>query len=102
MKLELIGKYTFGMGGTMPDAKDFYEVAMEKIEAYEIEMGYPQYEGEPEVFFDNHNDENELDLDTLRTMHITTPLFNYIVGDMMEHDEDSADNYCTFTLTKEI
>ena len=96
MKVETIGKYTFGMGGTMPDAKDFYEVAIQKIEAYEIEMGYPQYEGEPVV------DEEIGEDGKMVTMHISTPLFNYIVGDMREHGEDSAENYCTFTLTKNI
>jgi hypothetical protein len=70
MKVETIGKYTFGMGGTMPDAKDFYEVAIQKIEAYEIEMGYPQYEGEPIV-------DEEIDEDgKMVKMHLLPPLFN--------------------------
>ena len=102
MRLETIGTYSFGMGGTMPDAKDFYEVALIKILEYEIEKGYPKYEGEPEVFIDSYDDENEFEVDLIKTMHITTPLFNYIVGDMREHDEDSSQNYCTFTLTKQI
>lgn len=96
MKQETIGTYTFGMGGTQPDGKDFYEVALIKIYEYEIEMGYPQYEGEPEV-------EEELDADgKMITLTISTPIFNYTISDMREHDDDSAENYCTFTLSKSI
>lgn len=96
MKQETIGTYSFGMGGTMPTGKDFYEVGMIKIYEYEIEMGYPQYEGEPEV-------QEELDADgKMITLQISTPLFNYIISEMREHDDDSAENYCTFTLTKKI
>jgi hypothetical protein len=96
MAQETIGTYTYGMGGTMPEAKDFYEVALIKILEYEIEMGYPIYEGEPVV-------DEEIDEDgKLVKMHLSTPLFNYVVSEMREHDEDSAENYCTFTLTKNI
>ena len=97
MAQETIGMYTFGMGGTMPDAKDFYEVALIKIYDYEIEMGYTTLEGEPTVFI-----EEDDTLQTLEKINISTPLFNYVVSEMREHDEDSAENYCTFTLTKEI
>ena len=97
MAQETIGMYTFGMGGTMPDAKDFYEVALIKIYDYEIEMGYTTLEGEPTVFI-----EEDDTLQTLEKINISTPLFNYVVSEMREHDEDSAENYCTFKLTKEI
>ena len=100
MAQETIGMYTFGMGGTMPDAKDFYEVALIKIYEYEIEMGYPTIEGEegePTVFI-----EEDDTLQTLEKINISTPLFNYVVSEMREHDEDSSENYCTFKLSKEI
>lgn len=97
MAQETIGTYAFLMGGTMPDAKDFYEVALIKIYQYEIKNGYTTLEGEPTVFI-----EEDDTLDTLEKINISTPIFNYVVSDMMEHDEDSAENYCTFTLTKQL
>lgn len=97
MKEELIGMYTFGMGGTMPDAKDFYEVALIKIYDYEIEMGFKWVDGEPTVFI-----EEDDTLQTLEKINISTPVFNYVVSEMREHDEDSAENYCTFKLTKQL
>ena len=97
MAQETIGMYTFGMGGTMPDAKDFYEVALIKIYDYEIKQCFTTWEGEPTVFI-----EEDDTLQTLEKINISTPLFNYVVSEMREHDEDSAENYCTFTLTKEI
>lgn len=96
MKQETIGTYSFGMGGTVPDGKDFYEVALIKIYEYEIANGYPQYEGEPIV--DEVIDEDG----KMVTLHIATPLFNYTISEMKEHDDDSAENYCTFTLSKSI
>lgn len=96
MKQETIGTFSFGMGGTVPDAKDFYEVGLTKIYEYEIMMGYTTYEGDPIV------DEEVDDDGKMVTMTISTPLFNYTISDMLQHDEDGPDNYCTFTLTKQL
>lgn len=102
MKLETIGNYTFGMAGTAPDASDFYEVAMMIIENHETKLNYPAPTDEPKVYIDSNDDENEFDIDLIKTMHITTQYHNYIIGDMVEHDVDTSENYCTFTLTKQI
>lgn len=96
MKQETIGTYSFSMGGVQPDGKDFVEVGLIKIYEYEIANGYTQYENEPIV--DELIDEDG----KMITLHISTPLYTYIISDMLEHDEETAANYCTFKLSKTI
>ncbi len=89
--MKKINDYAFGLGGVVPDGKDVFEVAIEKIMVYEKNLPTPPpTEIEPQIV--ETDDDNWY-------MTIKTYYGDYVVDNIVHHDPRGPENYITFTLS---
>jgi len=88
-----IDDYGFNMHGTVPDAKDIYEAAIEYITDYEMQSPADEtYTVTSDV----------VETDDRWYMKIKTSKGAYVVDNIEHHEPDGPDNYITFTLYKDF
>lgn len=86
--LTKLNTYAFGMGGVVPDLKDVFEDASDRICDYEMENGFVTNDDMWEIT-ENH---------TERTLTIKTACGTYVCSNMKEHGSEDADNYVEYDL----